>query len=557
MNATERYQSRLKQLEADAQSWRTHWESIQTYLCPRKGRYLAGSNSSTEDNDGDAKNDYILNGTATRASQTLADGIQGGMTSPSRKWFEVTLSDPDLADIDNVKRWLEVVGKAFRRVFSMSNFYGSCHNTYHELSLFGTGAVLIEPDADTVIRCKSFTAGEYYLGLDNRYRPDSLYRRFALSAKQLVDEFGVDNVSQDAQSCYNQGAYDTRFKVVHAIQPRSDWVPRSEIPRQFQYESVYFQEGENSSLLRESGYREIPFAAPRWWVDGSDVYGRSPAMECLSDVKGLQKLEELKLRGLDKLVNPPMVAPSRLRGATIVAGGVNYLDLPTGQQGFQPAYQIRPDTQAISAEIQVVEQRIRAFFYNDLFMTFDALDGRMTATEAQIRNSEKLLLLGPVIERIEAEFLDPIFARVYSIMDGFGLIPEPPREIQGKDWEIRYVGVLAQAQRSVDTRVLEQVAMFTQTVAGAQVAAGQPPDAMDNVDWDALVEQHAELSGVPPTVMRSDDDIAAMRDARLQAQQAQMQAMQAQQLVDSAKTMSETRMDENSALDRISQMAGA
>lgn len=555
MDRTNKYQSRLTQLEADATSWRTHWADIQSYLCPRKGRYLAGSN--IEDNDGDIKNDLILNGTGTRASQTLADGIQGGMTSPSRKWFEVTLSDPDLADLDNVKRWLEIVGKGFRRVFSMSNFYGACHNVYHELAIFGTGPILIEPDPDTVIRCKSFTAGEYYLGLDNRYRPDSLYRRFAMSAKQLVDEFGIDAVSSDVKSCYNQGAYDTRFKVVHAIQPRSDWVPRSEIPRQFPFESIYFQEGEGQSLLRESGYREIPFAAPRWWVDGSDVYGRSPAMECLADVKGLQKLEELKLRALDKMVNPPMVAPSRLRGATIVAGGVNYLDLPTGQQGFKPAYEIRPDTQSVSAEIQVVEQRIRAFFYNDLFMTFDALDGRMTATEAQIRNSEKLLLLGPVIERIEAEFLDPIFARVYSIMDGFGLIPEPPREIQGKDWEIRYVGVLAQAQRSVDTRVLEQVAIFTQTVAAAQVSAGQPPDVMDMVDWDALVEQHAELSGVPPTVMRGDDDVMAIREARQQAQQAQVQAMQAQQLVESAKTMSETRMDQNSALDRISQMSGA
>ena len=218
-------------------------------------------------------------------------------------------------------------------------------------------------------------------------------------------------------------------------------------------------------------------------------------MDALGDIKMLQKLEEKKLKALGKMIDPPMVASTDLKGkgATVIEGGVTYVDVTQGQNGFTPAYQIRPDIQNIGLEIMNVEQRIRRFFFNDLFLSILTTGKEMTATEVAERHEEKMIMLGPVIERMQAELHDPILERTFSIMSDIGMLPPAPPELQGVDLKIEYISLLAQAQKLVGTGAIERVAGFVSTVGQAI------PQTLDKFNADEAVDQYAEMVGVPPT----------------------------------------------------------
>lgn len=541
-----KYRTELAQLREDAETWRTHWKEIAEYMFPRKGRYL--TNPDEESNSGKKKHSKIINGSANDALRIIAAGMQGGLTSPSRPWFSLTLADEDLMEIESVRNWLHNVRNSMLAVYARSNFYGSLHGMYKELAAFGTAVMLIEEDFETVIRARPMTIGEFFLSLNSKYRPDTLYRQFSMTARQMIEDFGEDNVSDQVKSAMEADKGETRFEVIHCIYPNAEVNTSKDDYRGKAFASVYFEfKNVGDNFLKRSGYDSIPFVAPRWDITGVDVYGNSPGMEALGDVKMLQKMEEKKLKALDKMVDPPMNAPTELKkkGGTIVAGGVNYIDVAQGQQGFTPAYQVTPNTRDTAFEIDRVELRIRRFFFNDLFLSVLATDKKMTATEVSHRYEEKMLMLGPVLERLQAELLDPMIERTFEIMTKFNLLPPPPKEIAGREIEVKYISLLAQAQKMVGITGIEQTSMFVGTLAGVN------PEVVDKLDFDEAVDQYADMVGVPPKIIRSDDKVLKMREQRA-AQQAQAQeAVMAAQRVDNAKKLSETKVGENNALDNI------
>lgn len=515
---------------------------------PMKGKYLLSESQDTYANDGAKKHQKIINGSANDALRIIAAGLQGGLTSPSRPWFALTMNDENLAEFQPVREWLHNVRSILMTIFSRSNFYGSIHSMYKELAAFGTGAMLIEEDFESVIRARPFTIGEYMTALDSKYRARTLYRQFAMTADQMIEAYGIEAVSDQIKSCYDNGNGEKRFEVVQAIEPNGLLNPYRKDFQGKQFISAHFElNNDPDKMLRLSGYNEMPFVVARWDVNGVDVYGTAPGMDALGDVKMLQKMEEKKLKALDKMVDPPMNAPSSMKGkgATVIAGGVNYLDALQGGQTFAPAYQVNPNMQQIGFEIERVEQRIKKFFFNDLFLSIIMNEKNMTATEVAKRYDEKMMVLGAVIERLQSEMLDPVIDRVFNIADRLNLLPPPPKEIEGLEIKVEYISLLAQAQKMVGTTAIEQTAAFVGNLAAVS------PDVIDKFDFDEAVDQYAGMVGVPPKMIRSDDAVAEIRAQRAQAQaQAQMQEQIAQS-VQGAKIMSETKVGNNSALDAL------
>lgn len=551
-----RFRHVLKQLRDESSTWRPHWRDISENMMPRKGRFLGADSTKQDTNKGTKKHQKIINGTASDSLRILAAGMQGGLTSPSRPWFVLSLPDKNLMEFEPVKYWLTDVRNSMLNVFSRSNFYGSVHTQYMELGGFGSAAMLIEEDFKTVISCRPFTIGEYYIALDENYRPSMLYRVFAMKARQMVAKFGEANVSQAVKTAVNDSNKGEQyFDVVHCITPNE---VDSGVSDMFSYMGAYFElageQGDNDNFLAKYGYRTLPFVAPRWEVTGVDTYGECPGMLALGDVKMLQKMEEKKLKALDKIVDPPMNAHPSLkkRGPTIVSGGVNYIDpsINPSQSGFSPAYQVNLNVRDVGMEIERVENRIRRFFFNDLFLSILATDKRMTATEVAERHEEKLLMLGPVIERIQSEFLDPMIDRTYSIMESFGLIPPPPSELQGMQLKVEYVSVLAQAQKLVGVNALERTANFVGAMTGLDQGARH------KFDVDEAIDEYAESVGASPRVIRSAVEANKRRQAE-QQQIARAQALeQAKTLSEAGKNASETRREEGTALDAIMGAAG-
>lgn len=545
-NKTEQYRQRMKTLREDAETWRSHWKELSQYMQPRRGRYLDGD---TQDKyDGSKVHEKIINSAALDSIRTIASGLQGGLTSPSRPWFSLATADEDLNENTNVREWLHLVRNMMLNVLSRSNFYGSIHNVYRELAVFGTGSNLMEEDLNSVIRCRPFTVGEYFLSLDSSYRPDGLYRQYAMTAAQMIEEFGMDAVSEAVRSTFKANDLKKKFEVVHIIERNKFRDPNRIDAKGQAYNSIYYDlQDDHDKILRFKGYKSKPFVAPRWEVSGTETYGSCPGMDALGDVKMIQKMEEKKLKAIDKEVDPTMNAPASMKGkgGTLVAGGINFVDVTQGGQSFTPAYQVRMDIRNVSMEIERIEQRIKRCFYNDLFLAVLGNEKTMTATEIAKSYEEKLMMLGPVIERLQSELHDPTLERLYSIMSDLGMLPPAPKELQGQQIKIQYISILAQAQKMVGVTAIEQTVSFVGNLAGVR------PDIIDKLDFDEAVDQYADMVGAPPKLIRSDDVVAKIREEKAKQQQAQMAQQQLMAGAQGAKVLSETDMGGNNALNAL------
>jgi hypothetical protein len=545
--SVKKLRKRFKTIWDNTSQNRSHWKEIADYFAPRRGGFL--TSDSQEQNKGEKVHGKILNAVGTKAVRILAAGMHGGMTRPSTPWFRMVVSDENLMEFAPVRSWLHDVRSAMLTVLQKSNFYGAAQTVYTEEGLFGFNAGIIDEDFDTVIRITPTTIGEAYTTLDDRQRPSSLYRSFWMTVEQMAMQFGMDQLPEQIRAQVRNEAFDEKHIVCHVIYPRGDREPGNKSAANMPYASVYFlrDSGPEEHILLESGYRSIPFYAPRWEVSGTEIYGTSPGVDSLADCKQIQKMETDKLVALDKVVNPPMNAPASMRntGGTVVPGGVNYLDVAQGGQGFTPAYQINPNLQQISMEIREVEQRLREHFFTDLFLAVINETKRMTATEVAQRHEEKLLMLGPVIERLQSEFHDVVIDRTFQIMESLKMFPPPPPEIQGMPYKVEYISLLAQAQKAVGTASIERVAGFVGNLAAVN------PEVLDKFDMDEAVDQYGDMLGVPPAVIRSDDDVAKIRDARAQQQAQAAQMQQAAQMAQGAKVLSDVKLDQNTALDTI------
>ena len=512
----DRIDARWEALKRERSSWVTHWQDISRHLLPRSGRFL-----NEQPNRGNKRHNNIYDNTGTQALRVLAAGMMAGMTSPARPWFRLTTPDPELAKFPSVKVWLSDATTMMREVFARSNTYRTLHSLYEELGAFGTGASIVAPDFNTIINNVPLTAGEYCIATRDAGSVVTLYREFQLTVAQIVAEFGIDRVTQMTKNMYDRGNLDEWLTVVHAIEPRADRDVRKRDALNKPWRSIYFERGASpGKYLRESGFDEFPAVCPRWVVSGGDIYGHSPAMEALGDIKQLQQEQLRKSQGIDYMTNPPVQLPSGAKNheVDLLPGGVSYVDAASPQGGVRSAFDVRFDLNHLLLDIQDVRQRIRTSFYADLFMMLaNQQDRRMTATEVAERHEEKLLMLGPVLERLHNEMLDPLVGIAFSRMLEAGILPPPPPEMQGVDLNVEYVSMLAQAQQAVGTNSVDRFVFTLGEVASIK------PEVLDNLDADYWAESYSDMLGVDPRLLVASDKVALVRQQRAQAA-AQQQA---------------------------------
>lgn len=540
------FERRFRDLKEEAKKWMPLWQDLQAYIDPARGRFLDKPNSGDKLN-----HQKLLDNTPTRANTTLASGMLSGLTSPSRPWFKLGLSDPDLNKFAPARRWLDDVQERMMAVFSKSNIYNSLHSVYQELGQFNTAAMILLEDYENVIRARTFTAGEYYLGSGPDLRINTFAREIWMTIGQMKELFGYDNLSASSQKLYdNNQLYEWR-KVYHMIEPNDGRQPGKKDAQNMPFRSVYWEEGaEDDKFLRVSGYEEFPVFAPRWDVVSSDIYSRNgPGAHALGDCKGLMKSRKDYFMILDKIADPPLNAPASLQtkgGVNFLPGGVNYVGDGMENTKVEPAYTIAPRLQEITMDIQDLRNAIKETFFVDMFLMLANSDRRqITAREVAERHEEKLLMLGPVLERLESELLDPLIGRTFNVMLRAGLIPPPPQELQGENLKVEYISMLAQAQKMVGTTTVEQLSAYVGSLTAVV------PEVIDKFNADKAVDRYADMLGVDSEIIRSDEEVAEIRKRRAEMIQQQQQMEQAQAAVQGAKVLSETRVGENSALDAL------
>jgi len=549
------FNQRLEALKSERSSFYPLWQELSDYHLSHRGRFLTSNR-----NKGNKRNTKQINNTSRLSSRTLASGMMAGITSPARPWFRLGAGDPELAEVSAVKDWLHQVELIMYRVFSSSNTYNSLHVRYAELGVFGTGALGVYRDFDNVIWCKPYTVGSYCLAANGKNEVDTLYREYEISVAQCVKQFGYDNCSNSVKQMWDKGNTETWVKIVHAVEPNDDRDNISPLAKDKSTRSAYYEwkkgtgSGDNK-FLRESGFDEFPILAPRWDVTGEDIYATDcPGITALGDTKALQLAEKRRYQAIDKLVSPPLQGPSTLKNKmhndTLGPNEIVWTDSTgTGLTSIYANY--RPDIGAIDSVIANSENRIQRAFYEDLFLMLANTDRRqITAREVAEKHEEKLLMLGPVLERLHTELLDPLIDRTFNILQEAGVLPPPPQELQDRELNVEYVSVLAQAQRMVATGSIERISGFAAELSAVW------PEARNKINSSQAIDDYAAALGTSPAIVRSDAEADAMTEQQAQAAAAAQAAEQGQQLADVAKTASDTDTSSENALTTMMRNAG-
>ncbi|HGE8494715.1 TPA: portal protein [Serratia marcescens] len=540
-------EKQLSQLVTARSSYDSHWKELSDFILPNCGRFL------TTDAGRNKRNTKVVDPTGGLASRTLESGMLSGITSPTRPWFSLNTPNKQLMDSWPVKMWLSQVVELMNDVMNKSNWYQSLTVLYRYLGTFATGAISILEDDEDVIRTHVLPIGSYFISNSDRLQVDTVFRKFSMTCRQLVAKFGLENVSDSVKSAWDTGAYETWFEVVHAVLPNTNRDTGKLNSKNKRYSSVYYQPGgSGDKLLSESGFDEMPILVPRWDINGEDAYGSScPGILALGGVKALQLQQKRKDQAIDKLVNPPMMAPSSMKNErlSLLPGDVTYYNGAGDTQGFKPVYEINPRISELLESIQDGRQLTNECYFVPLFNMFSNINTRSMPIEAvnEMRD-EKMLQIGPVLDRLNDELLDPAIDRIFNIMNRRGMLPPPPEELQGQPLRVEYTSVMAQAQKAVGIGSIERFVGFI----GNMAAAGFQ-QAADKLDVDQAIDEYGDMLGVPTTITKSDEQVQAEREQRAQQQQAAQSLQMSTGAADIAKTLSQAGTGDPNLLTSIQQ----
>ena len=536
-NSRKYFDARRAALAKERSSFIAHYKDLSQFVQPRRGRFTA-----TDRNVGAPRHQNIINSRATWSLRVARSGMFNGVMSPARPWFRLETQDPGLMEFQPVVVWLDQVEESMRTIFAQGNLYNMAPVLLQELLLFGTGCMLHVDDHEDISRFYTQTVGSYMIAQNQRFEVNTLVREYQQTVDQLVTEFGLERVSNSVRMAYNAGNYEQWFDVVHFIEPNPNF-DLKKLDSQFKrFRSVRYQPAANSvdnKFLSKRGFDRFPAYCPRWDVTGEDVYGTNcPAMESLGDIKQLQMEEKRKAQGIAKMVNPPLKGPASLRNVPISAlpGGATLYDGGIGNEKLEPIYRVEPKLLELTADIRAVEKRIEDNFFVDMFLAISNMEGIQPKNQLELsqRQAEKLLQLGPVLERVHGEFLDKLIDRTFEQMVEREMLPPAPEEIQGQSLKIKFISSLAQAQKSVATGDIDRLAGYV-----SQLAQGGYEQVLDKFNADQSVDLYQRLVGAPAQLIVPDDQVVDIREARQAEQERQQQiAMQmemAKIAIDAAK----------------------
>jgi len=561
------------QMKNTRQSHESRWRQIATVTRPDSVRWLTNDN-----NRGERQDQEIMDCTATTAAQTLSAGMMAGITSPARPWFQLSIGDASLSEVYAVKEWLDEVTERMRKVLLRSNFYKSAPAVYEDLGDYATAPMWIEEDPDTVIWTQSLPLGSYWIAADRKGKVNTYYREFPMTVRNLVDDFGRQEPGGDIdwskfsariKNEWVQGKFETTVDICHFVYPNPEYKPKSALSKYKKYASCYYEMGRSSAAggtdgydaedqekyLRESGYDYFPLLCPRWKVYGEDVYGTScPGMTALGDNNQLQHGEVRRMQAVDQVIFPPTVGPNSMKRVKIGAlGETTYTDEGSQEKGgWRALYQIDPRFAELDQMQEQLRSRIKRVYLEDLFLMMTDSDRRqITAEEIRVRQQEKLLRVGPVLEQLNQDFLDPLIEIMFAIMVKQGQIPPAPDELMGASLTVQYVSIMAQAQKAIGLSSYHELSGFAVNLAAVY------PQIFDTLNVDKMVEKVATALGVPAECLNPPEMVAATRQQRAQAQQAAAMAEQAKAGAGAVKDLASAQTSEPSALSELIQKAKA
>jgi len=513
-----------------------HWREIAERILPRSNlfqRYQERGEKATE---------RVFDATATLALERFSAAMESMLTPRTQRWHKLRTLDAGMADNPAVKSYLDSVTEILfnARYAPTANFASQTNEAYMSLGAFGTGALFIDEMMGQGLRYRAVHLSELYIAENHQGVIDTVYRKFPMTLRQFAQRFGQDKMSQRQKGMLDKDP-EQCIDIIHAVHPNDEMEDRKKNYRGMPIASCYVNV-ETREVVDEGGFRTMPYAVGRYVTAPKEVYGRSPAMTVLPDIKMLNEMSKVSIRAAHKMVDPPLLLQDdgALQAFDLRPGALNYGGVD--EQGRQLVHAMTPSGR-IDIGLEMMEQRRKVI--NDAFLVtlFQILVDapNMTATEAMLRAQEKGALLAPTMGRQQSEFLGPLIERELDILARAGNLPPMPRELMemGAEVDIEYVSPLNRAQRADEgvaiLRTLESVASLAQI----------DPSVMMVFDPMLIARELADINGVPQKVLRTTEQVNEMKAAA-------EQAAQAQTLLQAAPILGKATAD----LARAQQLAG-
>lgn len=485
-------------------NWERNWEDVAEYILPRKDDVYGFRMK------GEQKFQRLYDSTSIHSNELLASALSGMLISQTSKWMQLSLGDPELDKDPETRYWLEDASDKMLAVYDGSNFYTEMHETFLDLGSLGTSTVFQEEHPDTVVSFCSRPIYGFYIDVDQFKKVVTVAYEYKMTYKQLFMEFGEKVLPADV---VRRGKADelAEFTVIHFVEPNIDFdtkSPRIETNRPIR--SIHILK-DTKTTLKKSGYHEMPFAIPRWTVTNNEMFGRSPGMKAMPDIRMVNAMMKVVIRGAQKVVDPVLMVPDQgfLLPIDTTPGGVNFYR--GGQKDrIEPLVTgSRPD---IGLDIvDAYRQQIRQAFFIDQLQLREG--PQMTATEVMQRTEEQLRLLGPIVSRLNSELLRPIVDRTFGIMMRKKMFLPPPATLKGRTIKIKFISQIAKAQKASQADTLLRVIQSVAPIIQAQ------PDIMDNFDGDSTLREHADIFGLSERMFKKPSEVMKLRNQRAQQQQ--------------------------------------
>ena len=503
---------RYEELKSLRYPYEPVWDEITEYVLPSLGSF----NYTESRLDPERRTRRRLDPTAVIAARTLTSRVIADMTGPGSRWFDFRVPNPQIDQMDPVRRFLQGISDKTFSIMNTGSFRMAHIEATTDWIAYGT-ACLMREEEDGEIRFTSIPPQQLYIAEDKHNVVDTVFRKFKLSVRQIGQFFGKENLPKSTLSELHENP-DSEMEVLHCVYPNEDYDDKKVASKYMKFKSVFLLK-EELCVLKIGGFNRMPYHVFRFWKRSGEVYCGSPAIDSLADIRMLNLMEEANIRSVQLDAFPPllMAHDSVVMPLKVYPNGTNYGGMSSdGRRLVDRLFPSGGDKRSLETMLEQKRMAIRSAFFVDPLINRE--NSIRTAAEVAKRSNEEMVGISPFLSRYEVEYLTPVLDDLLNYVLRTEK-PEVPEALDGMVPFIEYTAPLAKTQRAQELNNILQFLQVTQNLA--QVA----PETLQNLDINTMFHRLADLFGVPLDVIKPEAVIQAER-AQMEQQQAQQQQMQ-------------------------------
>lgn len=511
---------REEEMRTARANWDNLWQNVTKYVLPNEASFIERLPTGLE------RTRYILDSTAPRSLELFASALHGLLNNPALRWVKIGVTDdPAAMDVPENREWATKVEDLILGALAgeEADIYSQLHTIYLGLGSVGTACGFMDVSRRGNLRVREYHMSDVVVDEGENEMVDTVFRRWNTTIRRARQRWpGIElGKSVDDGPGGQRKKPNEKAEFLHVVVPAGDPVVQDLPVRWRNLNAPYYACWVNRTdrkTVKFDTYEEFPYFVPRWYKTRGEVYGRSPAMTALPDIRMVNQMSATILRGAEKIVDPPLVIPdgALVSPARLFPGGITY-----SEGSIEIKTLIPPGTSRIETGNQLLEQRqqaIREAFFTPLFATPES--PVKTATQVLQEVDERNRAVSPMLVRVQSELFNGLIRRAYNLLLRAGRIPVPPAALQGDKLKVEYVSPLIASQRQMEA--LSTIRLFEMMAPWIGIDRGLG----DWVDMDKLFPVVLTGSGAPAVIAKRENEVKKLREARDQ----QMQMMQTAEL---------------------------